>query len=48
MADDILEDCLERGLDLDTGLDVFLTQCARMVHAAAGFVSAAGHARARC
>ncbi|QAT88430.1 putative serine/threonine protein kinase [Corallococcus coralloides] len=42
MADDILEDCLERGLDLDTGLDVFLTQCARMVHAKAGFVSLRG------
>jgi eukaryotic-like serine/threonine-protein kinase len=42
MADDIIEDCLERGLDLDTGLDVFLTQCARMVHARAGFVSLRG------
>ncbi len=42
MADDILEDCFERGLDLDTGLDVFLTQCARMVHAVAGFVSLKG------
>ncbi len=42
MADDILEDCLERGLDLDAGLDVFLTQCARMVHAKAGFVSLRG------
>ncbi len=42
MADDILEDCFERGLDLNTGLDVFLTQCARMVHAVAGFVSLKG------
>ncbi|MDY7227674.1 serine/threonine-protein kinase [Hyalangium rubrum] len=42
MADDIIEDCFERGLDLDTGLDVFLTQCARMVHAVAGFVSIRG------
>ncbi|WP_164017685.1 serine/threonine-protein kinase [Pyxidicoccus trucidator] len=42
MSDDILEDCLERGLDLDAGLDVFLTQCARMVHAPAGFVSLRG------
>jgi eukaryotic-like serine/threonine-protein kinase len=42
MADDILEDCFERGLDLDTGLDVFLTQCARMVHAKAGFVCLKG------
>ncbi|WP_426757278.1 serine/threonine-protein kinase [Myxococcus sp. Y35] len=42
MADAILEDCLERGLDLDSGLDVFLTQCARLVHARAGFVSLRG------
>jgi serine/threonine-protein kinase len=42
MADDILEDCLQRGLTLDAGLDVFLTQCARMVHAPAGFVSLRG------
>ncbi|ADO69034.1 serine/threonine-protein kinase [Stigmatella aurantiaca] len=42
MADDILEDCFERGLDLDTALDVFLTQCARMVHAVAGFVLVRG------
>jgi serine/threonine-protein kinase len=42
MADDILEDCLERGLDLDTGLDVFLTQCARLVHSRSGFVSLRG------
>ncbi|MBL0694945.1 serine/threonine-protein kinase [Comamonas sp. JC664] len=42
MSDVILEDCLERGLDLDSGLDVFLTQCARLVHAPAGFVSLRG------
>jgi serine/threonine-protein kinase len=42
MADDILEDCLERGLDLDAGVDVFLTQCARLVNAPAGFVSLRG------
>ncbi|WNZ61459.1 hypothetical protein QEG98_37240 [Myxococcus sp. MxC21-1] len=42
MADVILEDCLERGLDLNSGLDVFLTQCARLVHARAGFVSLRG------
>lgn len=42
MADVILEDCLERGLALDSGLDVFLTQCARLVHARAGFVSLRG------
>src|SRR5262245_6063235 len=42
MADDILEDCLERGLAVDAALDIFLTQCARMVHARAGFVSLQG------
>ncbi len=42
MADVILEDCMERGLDLESGLDVFLTQCARLVHARAGFVSLRG------
>ncbi len=42
MADDILEDCLERGLSLDAAVDVFLTQCARLVHASAGFVSLRG------
>ncbi|WNG40544.1 serine/threonine protein kinase [Archangium violaceum] len=44
MADDILEDCLERGLDLDAAVDVFLTQCARLVHASAGFVCLRGTA----
>jgi serine/threonine-protein kinase len=42
MSDDILEDCLERGLSLDAALDIFLTQCSRMVHASAGFVSLKG------
>jgi serine/threonine-protein kinase len=45
MADDILEDCLERGLCLDAAVDVFLTQCARLVHASAGFVCLKGTAR---
>ncbi|QRN98623.1 serine/threonine protein kinase [Archangium violaceum] len=44
MADHILEDCLERGMDLDTAVDVFLTQCARLVHASAGFVCLRGTA----
>ncbi|MGZ3457611.1 MAG: serine/threonine-protein kinase [Archangium sp.] len=44
MADDILEDCLERGLHLDAAVDVFLTQCARLVHASAGFVCLRGTA----
>ncbi|PTL82907.1 serine/threonine-protein kinase [Vitiosangium sp. GDMCC 1.1324] len=45
MADDILEDCLERGLNLDAAVDVFLTQCARLVHASAGFVCLRGTTR---
>ncbi|OJH42302.1 serine/threonine-protein kinase [Cystobacter ferrugineus] len=42
MADDILEDCLERGLNLDAAVDVFLTQCTRLVHASSGFISLRG------
>lgn len=42
MADDILEDCLERGLSLEAAVDVFLTQSAWLVHASAGFVSLRG------
>jgi hypothetical protein len=42
MADDILEDCLERGLNLDAAVDVFLTQCTRLVRASAGFISIRG------
>lgn len=42
MADEILEDCLERGLSLQSAVDVFLTQCARLVHASAGFVCLRG------
>ena len=42
MADEILEDCLERGLDLDAAVDVYLTQCSRLVGASAGFVSLRG------
>lgn len=44
MADDILEDCLERGLHLDAAVDVFLTQCGRLVNAAAGFIVLRGSA----
>ena len=44
MADDILEDCLERGLNLQAAVDVYLTQCARLVHASGGFVSLRGTA----
>ncbi len=33
MADAVIEDCLERQLGLSAAADVFLTQCARMIHA---------------
>ncbi|MFZ5472248.1 MAG: serine/threonine-protein kinase, partial [Myxococcota bacterium] len=42
LADDILEDCLVRRLGLAAGLDVFLTQCGRMIHATGGFVVVKG------
>lgn len=42
VADAILEDCLERGLGLRAAVDVFLSQCARMVNASAGFVCLRG------
>lgn len=42
MADEILEDCLARQLGLAAALDVFLTQCARMIHAKGAFVELRG------
>lgn len=42
LADEVLEDCLARRLGLPAALDVFLTQCARMVHAKAAFVQLRG------
>jgi hypothetical protein len=42
MADEILEECIERGLGLPAAVDVFLTQTARMLHARAGFVQIRG------
>ncbi len=42
MADEIIEDCLARGLELDAAVDVYLTQCARLVRASAGFVNLRG------
>ena len=42
MADEVLEDCLSKGLGLSAALDVFLTQCARMMHARAAFVQVRG------
>ncbi len=43
MADEILEDCLARQLGLAAALDVFLTQCARMIHARGAFVDLRGN-----
>lgn len=42
LADEVLEDCLERQLGLTAAADVFLTQCARMIHAQAAFVQVTG------
>lgn len=42
LADEVLEDCLERQLGLTAAADVFLTQAARMIHAQAGFVQLKG------
>ena len=42
MADEVLEDCLERELGLAAAADVFLTQCARMIHARGAFVQVLG------
>jgi serine/threonine-protein kinase len=42
LADEVLEDCLERQLGLTAAADVFLTQAARMIHAQAAFVQLKG------
>ncbi len=42
MADEVLEDCIERHLGLAAAADVFLTQCARMIHARGAFVQVMG------
>ncbi|MHB8877044.1 MAG: serine/threonine-protein kinase [Myxococcaceae bacterium] len=42
MADEILEDCLERQVGLAAAVDVYLSQCARMIHAVGGFVQLRG------
>lgn len=44
LADDVLEDCVERQLGLAAAADVFLSQCARMIHARSGFVQVRGSA----
>jgi hypothetical protein len=43
LADDVLEDCLERRLGLVAGIDVFLAQCAQMIHARGAFVQILGN-----
>ncbi|MCA2981994.1 MAG: serine/threonine protein kinase, partial [Myxococcaceae bacterium] len=42
LADEVLEDCVERQLGLAAAADVFLTQCARLIHAEAAFVQVRG------
>jgi eukaryotic-like serine/threonine-protein kinase len=42
LADEVLEDCLERQLGLISAADVFLSQCARMIHASGGFLQILG------
>ncbi|MGI5864792.1 MAG: serine/threonine-protein kinase [Myxococcales bacterium] len=42
LVDAILEDCLARGLGLEAALDVFLSQCARLLGASSGFVQLRG------
>jgi serine/threonine-protein kinase len=43
LADEVLEDCLERQLGLSAAVDVFLTQCARMIHARGAFAQVLGN-----
>src|SRR5262249_19556787 len=40
--DEVLEDCLAQNLGLAAALDIYLTQCARMIHAKGGFVQVSG------
>ncbi|MEW5737829.1 MAG: serine/threonine-protein kinase [Myxococcota bacterium] len=42
LADEVLEDCIERQLGLAAAADVFLSQCARMIHAKGAFVQVVG------
>jgi|APLak6261679142_1056127.scaffolds.fasta_scaffold00015_121 serine/threonine-protein kinase len=42
LADEVLEDCIERQLGLSAAVDVFLAQCARMIHARGAFVQVLG------
>ncbi|MEW6433640.1 MAG: serine/threonine-protein kinase [Myxococcota bacterium] len=42
LADEVLEDCIERQLGLTAAADAFLAQCARMIHAKGAFVQVLG------
>jgi eukaryotic-like serine/threonine-protein kinase len=42
LADEVLEDCLAQNLGLAAALDIYLTQCARMIHAKGAFVQISG------
>jgi hypothetical protein len=42
LADEVLEDCLARNLGLTAALDVYLSQCRRMIHATGAFVQLRG------
>lgn len=42
LADEVLEDCIERQLGLTAAADVFLAQCARMIHARGAFAQVLG------
>ncbi len=42
LADEVLEECIEKGLGLAAAVDVFLAQTTRMLHARAGFVRLRG------
>lgn len=43
LADEVLEDCLDRKLGLSAAVDVFLSQCARMIHARGAFAQLLGN-----
>jgi serine/threonine-protein kinase len=42
LADEVLEDCIDRQLGLPAAVDVFLAQCARMIHARGAFAQVLG------
>jgi serine/threonine-protein kinase len=42
LADEVLEDCIDRQLGLAAAVDVFLAQCARMIHARGAFAQVLG------